>query len=94
MAKRGTLNYKYYFKWNKENKGNNKQENKGNSNKNDHVATITSDDLLIVYSEDGINLACNETIWVTDSGTSFHVTSRTEFFKSYILDDFWVLKDG
>ena len=41
-----------------------------------------------------INIASNETSWVVDSGASFHVTSRKEFFTSYTPGDFGVLKMG
>lgn len=92
-GKKGRIK-QYCFKLKKENKGNNKQENKGNDKENDHVAAATSDDLLVVYGEDGINLACDETSWVVDSGAIFHVTSRKEFFTSYILGDFRILKMG
>lgn len=39
-----------------------------------------------------INVACDDTVWVLDSGACFHVTSMKEFFTSYILGNFGVLK--
>ena len=50
--------------------------------------------MVTVYHEDGINLVCDETSWIVDSGAAFHVTSRKEFFTSYTPGDFGVLKMG
>jgi hypothetical protein len=35
-----------------------------------------------------------KTSWVVNSGVSFHVSSRREFFSSYVSGDFGVLKIG
>ena len=35
---------------------------------------------MIVYDENLINVACDDSSWVVDSGSSFHVTSRKDFF--------------
>ncbi|CAL5342497.1 unnamed protein product [Camellia sinensis] len=61
---------------------------------NDQVATATSEDFLIVYNEDVINIACHKTNWVIDSGASIHATSRKDFFTSYIPGDFGSIKMG
>jgi len=58
------------------------------------VATTTANDLVIVYDENLINVACDDSSWVVDSGASFHVTSRKDFFSSYTLGDFGVLEMG
>jgi len=49
---------------------------------------------VIVYDENLINVACDDSSWVVDSGASFHVTSRKDFFSSYTPGDFGVLKMG
>ena len=86
---------RYCYKWKKENHtSSGKHENKGNDDNSNRVNTTSSDDLLVVYDENVINLAHNETNWVVDSGASFHVTSRREFFTSYNLGDFGVVKMG
>jgi len=38
------------------------------------VATTTANDLVIVYDENLINVSCDDSSWVVDSGSSFHVT--------------------
>jgi len=58
------------------------------------VFTATSDDLLIVGHENTINVTSDESCWVIDSGASIHVTPRKEFFTSYTLGDFRMLKMG
>lgn len=67
-------------KWKREQKKEN-AEKKGEDK--DRVA-ITSDDVLIVYDSNLLNLASQETSWVIDSGASIHLTSRRDFFSSYI----------
>ncbi|VFQ69408.1 unnamed protein product [Cuscuta campestris] len=75
----------------------NKDKNKpeGRDGENDrHVATTTPGDLIIVCDTDLINVAFDEIGWVIDSGASFHVTSRKDFFISYTPGDYGVLKMG
>ena len=71
---------RYSFKWKNENHTSGvKHEKKGNDDNSTCVNKTSLDDLLIVYDENLINLAYNETNYVVDSGASFHVTSRREF---------------
>ncbi|KAG8493315.1 hypothetical protein CXB51_010698 [Gossypium anomalum] len=51
-------------------------------------------DLLVICDENLVNLVCNETSWVIDTGASLHVTSRKDFFTFYTPGDFGVLKMG
>ena len=86
---------KYCFKWKRENKSTNGKNNKrGEDNSINCVNATISHDLLVICDDDMINLAHHETSWVVDSGASFHVTSRREFFSSYASGDFGVLKMG
>ena len=79
-----TGHVKRCYKWKKENHtSNGKHEKKDNDANSNRINTTSSDDLLVVYDENLINLAYNETNWVVDSGASFHVPSRREFFTSY-----------
>ena len=49
---------------------------------------------MIVYDENLLNVACDDSSWVVDSGASVHVTFRKDFFSSYTPGDFGVLKMG
>ena len=41
-----------------------------------------------------INIACDESSWVMDTGAASHVTSRKDFFSSYTPGDFGTLSMG
>lgn len=78
-----------------------KRENnneKGNEAKNDdkddddRVDGTTPADFLIIYNNEMINFSCQDTSWMIDSGASIHITSRKDFFTSYISGDFGTLK--
>ena len=60
----------------------------------DCVTTATSDDLVILHDHNSLNLVSDESMWIIDSGATLHVTTRKEFFTSYTLGDFGVLKMG
>ena len=49
---------------------------------------------MIVYDENIVSVAYDDSSWVVDSGANFHVTLRREFFSSYTLGDFWCVEDG
>ncbi|KAJ4728518.1 Retrovirus-related Pol polyprotein from transposon TNT 1-94 [Melia azedarach] len=76
---------------NKKDKG--KEKKNDDSSDDDRVATVT-DDFLIMYDDDVVNLMCHETSWVIDSGASIHATSRKEFFTSYTSGNFGDVKMG
>ena len=61
---------------------------------NDRVATIATEDFLVVYDDDVINVACHETSWVINTRASIHATSREDFFTSYTVGDFGTVKMG
>ena len=81
------------FLWKKESK-----DKKGKQKKKDHVddcvTTATSDDLVILPDLDSLNLLSDESMWIIDNGATLHVTTKKEFFISYTLGDFGVLKMG
>lgn len=58
------------------------------------VATATSADLVVVYDDCDVNLISSDSSWVGDSGAAVHVTSRREFFSTYIAGDFGHLRMG
>ena len=41
--------------------------------------------------KDMINISCDESSWVVDTGAASHVTSRKDFFSSYTPGDFGTL---
>ena len=41
-----------------------------------------------------MNIACDESNWVVDTGAASHVTSRKDFFSSYTPGDFGTLSMG
>ncbi|KAK9007313.1 hypothetical protein V6N11_051141 [Hibiscus sabdariffa] len=99
LAKSGVLNEekghikKYCFKLKRENKGGCDKYDWNDEEKFEHTA-VTRGDLLVICDENLVNLACNETSWVIDTGASIHVTSRRDFFTSYTHGDFGILKMG
>ncbi|GMJ10476.1 hypothetical protein HRI_004716700 [Hibiscus trionum] len=78
----------------KENKGGGDKHDRKDDEKSERVATATHDDFLVICDENLVNLVCDETSWVIDTGASLHVTSRRDFFTSYTPSDFGVLKMG
>ncbi|RVW34206.1 Retrovirus-related Pol polyprotein from transposon TNT 1-94 [Vitis vinifera] len=70
-----------------------KEKKNDNGGEDDQVATTTSD-FLIVYDNDVVNFACQETSWVIDSGASIHATPRKDFFTSYTSGDFGSVRMG
>ena len=78
-------------KFKRENK--NKEETKEDGNEN-CLATVTTEDLVTILDANMINIACDESSWVVDTGAASHVTSRKDFFSSYTLGDFGTLSMG
>ncbi|CAN1310533.1 Retrovirus-related Pol polyprotein from transposon TNT 1-94 [Linum perenne] len=66
-------------------------ENRG---KEETTAAATDSEVVIVCDAGFINLACQESTWVIDSGASFHVTSRYDFFSSYTSGDYGCVRMG
>ena len=74
-----------FLRENKNDKG--KEKNTGDGEEGDKVVTAATDEYLVMYDADTVNVACQETSWVIDSGASIHATSRRDFFKSYTPGD-------
>ena len=77
---------------------NNKEETKQDGNEN-CLATVTTEDLVTfvdvdMINADMINIACDESSWVVDTGAAYHVTSRKDFFSFYTPGDFGTLSMG
>ncbi|CAJ2642124.1 unnamed protein product [Trifolium pratense] len=48
----------------------------------------TTDVYIICDDDDSINLVSHDSTWIIDSGASYHVTPRRDFFSSYTIGDF------
>ncbi|KAK9005132.1 hypothetical protein V6N11_042578 [Hibiscus sabdariffa] len=84
---------KYCFKLKRENKGGGDKHDRDDKEKSER-SVVAREDLLVICDENLVNLACDGTSWVIDTGASIHVTSRRDFFTSYTPGDFRVLKIG
>ena len=66
---------------------------KGEEHKEDKdIATVAFDgDAIIICDDTCVNLACQDSNWVVDTATSFHITAHRDFFSSYTNGSFgWV----
>ena len=52
------------------------------NNKNTSAIT-TSEELLLISEQNEVNLVSDESIWVVDSGASFHLIPDPKCFSSY-----------
>ncbi|RDX66455.1 hypothetical protein CR513_54773, partial [Mucuna pruriens] len=66
---------------NKDKKGKSKEKDDDDDD-DDRVTTAT------------VNFVSDENMWIIDSGATLHVTQRKQFFTSYTISDFGVLKMG
>jgi len=59
-----------------------KEQEKEKDNKEDKSTVVATSDgeVIIVYDDNFIGLACDNTSWLVDSGASLHVTPRADFF--------------
>ncbi|KAF7149741.1 hypothetical protein RHSIM_Rhsim02G0038500 [Rhododendron simsii] len=74
-----------------------KEENhaKHGDKKQENTTAVSSDgELMVVCDESCVNLVCQDTNWVIDSGASFHVTSRADFFTFYNEGDLGCVRMG
>ena len=72
-----------------------KEEHAEKGGTRDTAATTSYGDEVIIICEDGlVNMTSQDTCWVVDSGASFHVTSRKEFFTSYNTGNFGNVRMG
>ena len=57
-------------------------------------AIAAEGDIMIVIDDGCVSLATQDRNWVIDYGASFHVTSHSDFFTSYIIGDFGNVRMG
>ena len=69
-----------------------KRDQDKSGGKKEETQTMTAvafdDKIMIACDDECINLICQESSWIIDSATSYHVTSQRDFFSSYSKDDF------
>ena len=62
---------------------------------NKETNTIAAEgDIMIVIDDGCVSLAIKDSNWVIDYGASFHVTSHSDLFTSYITSDFGNVRMG
>ena len=73
-----------------------KEQNKekNSEKKQNDTAVVTDGELMIIRDDASINMISQEMDWVIDSGASFHVTSRADFFTSYSQGEFGNVRMG
>ena len=71
-----------------------REQNEGKRNDKETNLVSTDGDVVIVCDDSCVNLITEECNWVVDSGASFHVTSRDDFFTSYNSGDFGNVRMG
>jgi len=82
---------KYCWKLKNRTKKDNSDKGKDSSDDEDRT-NATSDDFLLVHEFEPGNLVDSSPSWVSDSGASFHITSKRDFFTSYTPGDFGSVK--
>ncbi|KAJ0086303.1 hypothetical protein Patl1_08345 [Pistacia atlantica] len=68
--------------------------NQGQSTRILNVTTVVKLDFFILYDDDVVNVASQETSWVIDSGSSIYAKSRKDIFTPYVASDFGTVKMG
>ena len=71
-----------------------KDQKKGTTdNKSNDPTTATCDGDIVIACDDAcVSLACQQTDWIIDSGTSYHITPYREMFSTYAGGDFGKVK--
>jgi len=82
---------RYCWKLKNESEKDNNDKGKDNNDDEDRM-NVTFFDFLLVYEFEPANLVDSSTGWVIDSGASFHITYRRDWYTSYTLGDFGSVK--
>ncbi|CAJ2628405.1 unnamed protein product [Trifolium pratense] len=69
-------------------------ENESDKNTSAVAHDSATDVYIICDDDDSINLASHDSTWIIDSGASYHVTPRRDFFSSFTIGDFGTVKMG
>ena len=71
-----------------------REKGEGNKNETETNTIVTECDVIIVCDDNSVSLVCQESEWVIDCSTSFHVTPHGDSFTSYSTGDFGNVKIG
>ncbi|KAI5338837.1 hypothetical protein L3X38_018109 [Prunus dulcis] len=74
-----------------------REQDRGNKKSDARQTTATTsggNEVVILCGDDFVNFSSQDTCWIVDSGVSFHVTSRRDFFTSYTNGDFGNVRMG
>ena len=70
-------------------------ENGDRKKEEKETTALASDVDLSILCDDGyVNLTCQDSTWIVDSGASFHITSNKDFFSSGTSGDFGSVRMG
>lgn len=58
------------------------------------IIVVRDIDVYIVYHDNSIKLACQDSTWIIYSGAFYHVTLRRDLLSSYTIGDFGTVKMG
>ena len=67
------------FKRDKRN-GDSIEQTKTSKERNTSTIATSEEEFLFISEQDGVNLASDECTWLIDSGASFHLTPKREYF--------------
>ena len=70
------------------------QQKKILDNKNTSAIATSEEELLLISEQNEVNLVGDESTWVVDSGTSFHLIPDRKCFLSYKAGDHGFVKMG
>ncbi|CAL2254439.1 unnamed protein product [Prunus armeniaca] len=74
-----------------------REQDRGNEKSDARHTTATTsggNEVIILCGDGFVNFSSQDTCWIMDSGASFHVTSRRDFFTSYTNGDFGNVRMG
>ena len=69
------------------------QKNSEGKTHNNNTA-VANEEIVIIQEDNQANIARDDATWVIDSGASYHVTARRDFFSSYTSGNFGNVKMG
>ena len=65
-----------------------------NKDKNNVTTTAVSDDIHFVSDDACYNLTSEDCSWMIDTGASYHLTTKKEYFSTYTSGNFGCVRMG